>query len=79
MLIRKQPRDFVHIDEFWEADAHWPTYYIGNKVWVFADEYHADLSGDSLKLSRLASKLTKKRPRRPYWLPTGCSSPPTGR
>jgi hypothetical protein len=42
----KQPRDFVHVDEFWEADEHWPRYYIGNKVWVFADEYRAELAGD---------------------------------
>ena len=43
---RKQPRDFVSIDELWEADPHWDNYFIDNKVWVFVDEYHAQLTGD---------------------------------
>lgn len=42
----KQPRDFVHIDELWEADEHWPDYYFENKVWIYADEYNAELIGD---------------------------------
>ncbi len=46
VLSRKQPRDFVHIDEFWEADASWPHYYVHNHVWIYADEYRAELVGD---------------------------------
>lgn len=46
MRWRKQPRDFVHIDELWEADENWPEYYIDNKVWVYADEYAAEIIGD---------------------------------
>lgn len=46
MQWKKQPRDFVHVDEFWPADEHWPEYYIDNKVWVYADEYRAGLIGD---------------------------------
>jgi hypothetical protein len=46
MRVRKQPRDFVQLDELWEADEHWPGYYIEQKVWVYADEYHAELAGD---------------------------------
>ena len=45
-LTRKAPRDFVHVDGLWPADSDWASYYIGSKVWVFADEYHADLVGD---------------------------------
>ena len=43
---RKSPRDFVHIDELWQADRRWPSYFIGRQVWVYADEYHAELPGD---------------------------------
>ena len=46
MLTKKKPRDFVHIDEFWVADNHWPHYYFRNMVWVYADEYRAELCGD---------------------------------
>ena len=46
MRWRKQPRDFVQIDEFWEADDNWPAYYIDNKVWVYADQYAAEIIGD---------------------------------
>ena len=46
MRWRKQPRDFVQIDEFWEADENWPEYYIDHKVWVYADEYAAEIIGD---------------------------------
>ena len=42
----KSPRDFVHVDEFWEAAPDWPSYFIGNKVWAFCDEYRAELIGD---------------------------------
>lgn len=44
--MRKAPRDFVHIDEFWEAENDWPRYFIGTKVWVYYDEYNAELIGD---------------------------------
>lgn len=43
---RKSPRDSVFVDEFREADAHWAQYFIGNKVWLFMDEYRAELAGD---------------------------------
>ncbi|MEH6593745.1 MAG: hypothetical protein V7746_25985 [Halioglobus sp.] len=44
--MRKSPRDFVHIDEFWEADDRWNQYYFRKKVWVYFDEYRAELPGD---------------------------------
>ncbi|MFT5578381.1 MAG: hypothetical protein ACI9WS_001135 [Paraglaciecola psychrophila] len=43
---RKQPRDFVQLDEFWAADKHWPQYFFQQKIWVYADEYRAELDGD---------------------------------
>ena len=46
MLSRKAPRDFIHVDEFWEADKYWDHYFIGNSVWIYADEYRAELPGD---------------------------------
>jgi len=46
MATRKEPRDFVHLDELWDADRHWPQYFYQHKVWVFADEYRAELTGD---------------------------------
>ena len=46
MLSRKTPRDFVHVDEFWEADESWSNYFIDGRVWVYADEYRAELTGD---------------------------------
>lgn len=46
MQERKSPRDFVYLDEFWEADDRWPHYFIDNKVWMFVDEYRAELTGD---------------------------------
>ena len=46
MFGRKQPRDFVQTDEFWEADKHWPEYYFENKIWIYADEYHPGVIGD---------------------------------
>lgn len=46
MRWRKQPRDFVELDEFWEADEHWPEYFIDHKVWVYADHYAAEVIGD---------------------------------
>ena len=46
MYGRKSPRDFVHMDELWEADGRWPSYFIANSVWVYADEYRAELAGD---------------------------------
>ena len=44
--MRKMPRDFVHVDEFWQADNQWEKYYIRQKVWVYFDEYRAELPGD---------------------------------
>lgn len=44
--MTKAPRDFVHVDELWDADCDWPSYFIGNKVWVYYDEYNAQLIGD---------------------------------
>ena len=46
MLASKTPRDFIHVDEFWEADEYWNHYFIGTNVWVYAEEYRAELSGD---------------------------------
>lgn len=45
-LTRKQPRDFVHIDEFWPADEDWPHHYLDGQVWIYLDEYRAELTGD---------------------------------
>ncbi|MEH6558886.1 MAG: hypothetical protein V7459_11365 [Oceanicoccus sp.] len=45
-MPRKKPRDFVYIDELWEADEDWPCYFLENKIWVFVDEYHPGLIGD---------------------------------
>lgn len=45
-VTRKQPRDFVHVDEFWAADNHWDDYFISNQVWVYLDEYRAEVPGD---------------------------------
>ncbi len=44
--MRKQPRDFVHVDALWEADGAWPHYFLEQQVWIFVDEYRAELSGD---------------------------------
>lgn len=46
MLMRKTPRDFVHVDDLWEADDQWSQYFIAQKVWVYVDEYRAELAGD---------------------------------
>lgn len=46
MASRKRPRDFVFIDDFWDADEAWDEYYLNQSVWVFMDEYHATLAGD---------------------------------
>ena len=46
MFTRKSPRDFIHVDEFWEADKYWNHYFIGSSVWIYADEYRAELPGD---------------------------------
>jgi hypothetical protein len=45
-LTRKKPRDFVHIDELWDADDLWPQYFIQQSVWIYSDEYRAELTGD---------------------------------
>lgn len=45
-ITRKQPRDFVYIDELWEANSDWPSFFIDQKVWVLYDEYQAQLPGD---------------------------------
>jgi hypothetical protein len=42
----KSPRDFVHIDELWEADLEWPDYFLADMLWIFADEYRPGLIGD---------------------------------
>ncbi|MCB1846653.1 MAG: hypothetical protein KDI04_04505 [Halieaceae bacterium] len=42
----KKPRDFVHVDEFYRADSHWPSYFIDDTVWIFYDEYNPGLIGD---------------------------------
>ena len=52
MLTRKEPRDFVHLDEFWVADDLWKSYFLGQKIWVFVDEYRGGLPGD-LDYSRI--------------------------
>ena len=44
--MRKTPRDFVHVDDLWEADDQWSHYFIAQKVWVYVDEYRAELAGD---------------------------------
>ena len=44
--MRKTPRDFVHVDEFWEADESWLRYFFQQKVWVYVNEYRAELTGD---------------------------------
>ena len=36
----------MYVDELWEADAAWPHYFIDGRVWVYADEYRAELPGD---------------------------------
>lgn len=46
MRPTKRPRDFVHVDELWEADEAWRSHFIEGLVWVFSDEYRAELSGD---------------------------------
>jgi hypothetical protein len=43
---RKAPRDFVEIDEFWPADEHWPQTFFEQSIWVYVDEYRAELTGD---------------------------------
>lgn len=45
-LTKKQPRDFVLIDELWPAAHDWTSSFPGEKVWVFMDEYWATLPGD---------------------------------
>ncbi len=46
LLFRKRPRDLVHLDEFWPADENWPSYYLSSLVWIYFDEYGAELIGD---------------------------------
>jgi len=46
MATRKQPRDFVYVDELWDADSDWLHYFFQQKIWVYVDEYRADLTGD---------------------------------
>lgn len=54
-LIRKQPRDFVWLDEFQLALNDWPEHYPGNQVWVNLHEYKASLAGDASYLRLLIS------------------------
>ena len=34
------------MDEFREAGDDWPSTFIGDKLWLFCDEYRAELTGD---------------------------------
>lgn len=36
----------MHVDELWNADVYWPNYFLKKKVWVYADDYRAELTGD---------------------------------
>jgi hypothetical protein len=54
-LIRKQPRDFIWLDEFKLADNDWPEQYPGNQVWINLHEYKATLAGDASYLRLLIS------------------------
>ena len=45
--MRKTPRDFVHIDEMWDADPCWESYFLKTSVWVYVDTFRAELAGDS--------------------------------
>lgn len=45
-LIRKEPRDFIWLDEFREAGPDWPEVYPGHQVWLNVHEYNAELAGD---------------------------------
>lgn len=54
-LTRKQPRDFVWLDEFQPAVNDWPESYPGNKVWLNIHEYKATLAGDASYLRLLIS------------------------
>ncbi len=44
--LGKKPRDFVYVDEFWDADEDWPHYFLNNQLWVYVDTYDAELAGD---------------------------------
>lgn len=54
-LTRKQPRDFIWLDEFQNAVNDWPDSYPGNKVWINIHEYKATLAGDASYLRLLIS------------------------
>lgn len=54
-MIRKQPRDFIWLDEFQKALGDWPESYPGSKVWINIHEYKATLTGDASYLRLLIS------------------------
>ncbi len=54
-LIRKQPRDFIWLDDLIQADSDWPDNYPGHQVWINLHEYKATLAGDSSYLKLLIS------------------------
>jgi hypothetical protein len=54
-LIRKQPRDFIWLDEFQLADDDWPENYPGGRIWINLHEYKATLAGDASYLKLLLS------------------------
>lgn len=44
--MRKTPRDFVQLDELWDAADDWGSYFLNTSVWVYADTFRAELAGD---------------------------------
>lgn len=36
----------MHVDEFWEADNYWSQYFFQKTIWIYVDEYRAELTGD---------------------------------
>lgn len=53
--IRKQPRDFIWLDELKSADLDWPELYPGHKVWIHLHEYRATLNGEFSHLKLVIS------------------------
>ncbi len=44
--MRKTPRDFVQLDELWDAADDWGGYFLNASGWVYADTFRAELAGD---------------------------------
>jgi hypothetical protein len=44
--LAKEQLAWVKDEQFWRADSSWSAYFIGNSVWVYYDEYNAQLIGD---------------------------------